>query len=590
MASSDSMTSSSSDSIDTNGSPSRPQDVGSLLNATMTRRSPRSTRPDYDLLSGLPLQKVRSIEVFPPSPTLVRPASFSRPVKKRRRRSSLTHTTQHLLTLEKCLLLGWCVCFAVGYLVFFQWRSGDAVGPVPGGSNSSIPLDRSPTPEHYIRSRSPLTMGPPAKLLKSEPLRDQSKTSDMPAEKSLKEATASDEELASNSEGVEDEDENGEDPLLVHIIHSRFMQHQPHLVELGLARLALMKEFFLPSLSAQSSQNFLCVIRIDPELNTEVKSALFEALETLGGNFTYLVIASNDNPHSEYWNINKHQANLGAKNIVGGNYTSAKEYMMKTRNILETRLDVDDGLNQFFVEELQDQASEHFDSYYSKQKSNSPWKVWCSSTHFEWQFQPSEMWEVKQDDPQTAPPNVTGTLLSIRSTICITAGLSVAYVAPDPAASGVQTLDLPSTQKHTAIHRNLPKCGSKQAKDKHHSGGCVDFFNLVPTAIRARSPTSAGMYNILWPHHTHENFTEEPPKLQDRYLKEAKRQAIDQAKFWKASEYYFDFGESSASRVHAYLSDHMKEIAEENLVGQCTHGHSCKNSSRLVLESILKEY
>ncbi|KAL3934058.1 MAG: hypothetical protein SGBAC_010141, partial [Bacillariaceae sp.] len=435
---------------------------------------------------------------------------------------------------------------------------------------------------HYIRSRSPQTTGPAAKTAKTEQSSDRSETSNM----SVGGPSDKDAASVSVSQSAEEDDE---EPLLVHIIHSRFMQHQPHLVELGLARLELMKKFFLPSLMHQSSQSFLCVIRVDPDLNATVKSALLETLDESGADFTYLVIASNDNPHSEYWDIMKHQANLGVSNLVGGNYTAAKEYMSKTHSILETRLDVDDGLNQFFVEDLQDQAVDHFDSYF-EHKGNSPWKVWCSSTHFEWQFQPSEMWEAKLDNPQTAPPNVTGTLLSIRSTMCITAGLSVAYVAPDPAAASVQTLDLPSTQKHTNIHRNLSKCGSKEAHAKFHAGGCFDFLNLIPTAIRARSPTSAGMYNIMWPHHSHENATEEAPKLQERYLKEAKRQAIDQAKFWNASGYFFDFGEESASRVHGYLADHMKEIAEENLRGQCTHGHSCKNSSRLVLESILKEY
>lgn len=564
-----------------NGSPSRPQDDSSS-SATMTRRSPRNTA-DYDLVFGLPsIHKVPKLDGMPPSPSISRP-SFTHPFKKRRRKS--TNITQPLLTLEKSLFLGWFACFSVGFFVLYHLHTVGSDGSIlSSGLNSGI-SDRTPTPGQYVRSRSPQDAAPQPKPVKSKPPIVPGEPSDPQYTNTIpNEDVGSDEETASGN-GMDDE--SSEEPPVVHIIHSRFMQHQPQLIELGLARLALMNEFFLPSLRSQSSQNFLCVIRIDPDLNATVKDALLEAMETSGGDFNYLIVASNANPNSEYLDILKTSEDSEFINIVSGNYTAAKEYMMKSQNIIETRLDVDDGLNQFFVEEMQEEAMDHFDSY-PKHENNSPWKVWCSSTHFQWQFQPAEMWEAKEENPQTAPPNATGSLLSIRSTVCITAGLSVAYVAP---SEDEEAPELPSTLKHTTIHRDLPKCGTRKAKKHHPSGGCFDFFDLIPTAIRARSPTSAGMYGILWPHRNHENSTtEDPVKLQDQYLQEAKRQADKQAKFWNASEYYFDFGETSASRVHAYLADHMKEIAEENLLGQCTHGHSCKNSSRLVLESILKDY
>jgi hypothetical protein len=51
------------------------------------------------------------------------------------------------------------------------------------------------------------------------------------------------------------------DHNVVHIIQTRFQQHQPDLVHLGRARLSLFKSFCLPTVSKQTSRQFLWIIR-----------------------------------------------------------------------------------------------------------------------------------------------------------------------------------------------------------------------------------------------------------------------------------------------------------------------------------------
>ena len=49
---------------------------------------------------------------------------------------------------------------------------------------------------------------------------------------------------------------------LVHVVLTRFMQHQPKLVNLGRARLELFKSFCVPTMRQQTSRQFLWIIRV----------------------------------------------------------------------------------------------------------------------------------------------------------------------------------------------------------------------------------------------------------------------------------------------------------------------------------------
>ena len=71
------------------------------------------------------------------------------------------------------------------------------------------------------------------------------------------------------------------------------MQFQPNLLHLGHARLALFETFCLPSMLSQTNQNFLWVIRTDPDLNPELLQQLIRLLE---GRPNFILLGSTDNP------------------------------------------------------------------------------------------------------------------------------------------------------------------------------------------------------------------------------------------------------------------------------------------------------
>jgi hypothetical protein len=442
--------------------------------------------------------------------------------------------------VEMYLIFGWVFSFVFGYCLLYRWQIS-----LPGKTQTGLNISINNTQIQNLLT----------------PVSWKSHTSD--------------------GNGVSDGShaEEEEEPELVHIVHSRFMQHQPFLIQLGLARLKLLEDFFMQSLQQQTSLNFLCVIRTDPDLDLTLRRPLLDLLEKL--NVSYLVIAGNDSPHFQYLDIIKHQQSLtGSSNIIGGDFEAAHKYLGKSRNVLETRLDVDDGLNRYFAEDIQSLAMDHFDAFHNN-KTDSAWKIWCAASYMEWQFHSPKM---RESMDRRTKPHDSGSLFSLRSNICITAGLTVAYVAPKQTVD-MQKLDFPSTNKHSTLHRTIPKCDWKRA----HCAGCFDFFNLFPTALRARTPSSAGMQNVLWP--SLQNDTSSSTTAgQRRYRKAAAKQEAAQAKFWNATDYFFDFDEPMARKIHAYLETHMRQIAQDNLEGQCTHGHSCKNGSRLLLQSIVQDY
>jgi hypothetical protein len=55
-----------------------------------------------------------------------------------------------------------------------------------------------------------------------------------------------------------------------------------------------------------------------------------------------------------------------------------------------------------------------------------------------------------------------------------------------------------------------------------------------------------------------------------------------------AIEKGFNVSVSKTIQANRYMQQHVAAIAADNLRGQCTHGHSCKNSTREALEELLR--
>jgi hypothetical protein len=349
---------------------------------------------------------------------------------------------------------------------------------------------------------------------------------------------------------------------ILHVVHSRFMQYQPNLVHLGEARLRLFRNFFLKSLEEQSSKNFCCIIRTDPELHTSLKEQLVAMLQS--SSIVHILVASNETPKSQYQDLLLDT--VQPEDVWSGSLEEVKRYLRIGNStntssnvfpprIIETRLDADDALHRFFVETIQAEANE---SYLFETQS---WRLWCVAHHAEWQYQ--AIW--KKTPSQR---DETGTIVALQVNYCVTPGLSIAFVGNNESLEVI-----PPTMKHEKLmHTRMCK------KEKKILSNCRSFVPMTMGALRARTPTSAGMLNLVY------NGT----SMNRKYIRGATKQMEFQGQLWNAVRKIFGFTKQDAKSVNEYLNSHIKMIAEENLLGQCTKGHSCKNSSHILLKAIME--
>jgi len=340
---------------------------------------------------------------------------------------------------------------------------------------------------------------------------------------------------------------HGSPDEVIHIVHTRFMQNQPSLIELGLARLELLRDFTLQSLQDQSSSNFLWVIRTDPALDSTLKEPL---LALLNGMDNHLLVATNDNPNVQIGSI----LSSDPSSIWSGDLITAQEYLKtestKPSRVLESRLDSDDAVHYQFIEYLQIHA------IWDLPEERAQWKIWCASQHFEWQF------HTVSDQIAREP----GMLLAMKDQGCISAGLTIGYT------DGLSVHELPPI-KHQNLGHIVPSCKKQKLP-------CLDYITLLPTALRARTPTSAGMLNVLLGSHE---------KVDKKYHQGAIDQEKYQDQIWNLAFPRFGFTRQQASHLRTYLTNHLAGIAQDNLIGQCSLGHSCKNSSKALLQAIIAD-
>ena len=182
--------------------------------------------------------------------------------------------------------------------------------------------------------------------------------------------------------------DNNDKPELIHIIQTRFMQHQPNLLSLGQARLELFTTFCLPSLEAQLNKNFIWIIRTDPQLHPTLRDKLIKSLR---GKPNFILLGSNYNPegfgrqnsdsYGEFLREDSHKDVSDTAQILSGNITLVQQAFMKSNNggiLLETRLDADDGLHRDFVKTVQSEARHLAES------GEELWRIWCINYNVEW--------------------------------------------------------------------------------------------------------------------------------------------------------------------------------------------------------------
>ena len=396
---------------------------------------------------------------------------------------------------------------------------------------------------------------------------------------------------------------------IIHIVNTRFMQHQGNLTTLATARLYLFKTVCLPSMLKQKNQDFLWIIKVDPALDVNIRNKLVEIIRegaTLhstptatsndvqngngvtsngNGNSTSImerifVIGSNVNyltGHEEgAWRGGIESREVLSHNIVPNLrsrthlvseiYTGTVELLYRAKEsephriVLETRLDADDGLNEHFVEYVQkdamrvfgspstlhnallDTASEASTATDSGLEYN--WFYWCVESHIKWYLDAEGEY---------------GTLDGERRTdFCITPGLTIGL------SIGTDVKVLPKYGHHELYQKLGNSCKNIEGDaSTTNITPCIGFIKDFIAAVRFRTETSAGMADV-----------------------QARRE--DRGQLWELLEHHFGVSTANAIKSKVYFEENRKEIAKENLEGQCRGDHSCKDISKFQLEKIMQ--
>lgn len=345
---------------------------------------------------------------------------------------------------------------------------------------------------------------------------------------------------------------------LVHIVNTRFMQEQGNLTALANARLALFQVFCLPTIQRQSTQQFLWIIKTDPDLDSDVLKTLVEALRPYPN---FYLVASNRNfrVNEDFpgaWRDGAEVEDLSRSRVYTGNQTLLENAMALHHPtdpypLLETRLDSDDGLHLKYLKAVQNAAMQILKQPGSQTESSANWMYWCSRRHVEWHF--AEKPQGKEDIWNQI--TTFGAFQGVQhSNLCITPGITIGF------AYGVSESDVP-IYAHQVLMEKILETPDDQACGLPDHKDCLQFVEgFVFEAIRSRSPTSAGMLKIG----VHANSVATDAWLYYAYINMVRDK--------------FGIPLQRLKWINGYLSDHLLSIAEDNLMGQCTTGHSCKVS------------
>jgi len=379
---------------------------------------------------------------------------------------------------------------------------------------------------------------------------------------------------------------DADDWRLIHIVQSRFMQQQGRLETLGMARLKLFLTFCLPSMIRQSSQDFFWLIKTDPEFT---KTAMFDLLvQSVQSHDNIYVVASNTNfmfgeLTKGSWRDGEEAIDLLQSKIYTGNIDrlNAAIALRNEKLVLETRLDTDDGLHQDFIKYVQFVAMKRFRPFEGKKIDDNTlipnWLYWCSRNHIEW-----------HSDIDTG--SISEELMSGMGSVefgyvniiqhekyCVTPGVTIGYNINFDKLKSV--IDVPNVGHHHLYKEVYDSKSCYNNEDTNYKdempandeiisrGRCLELVDKIPfCAIRSRTWTSAGMYGI--------NLA-----VRDGSKK--------QKELWELSEIMFGLNKTKAKETQDFLIRNKKAIAQDNLMGQCTRGHSCKISSKEVLKEVI---
>lgn len=301
------------------------------------------------------------------------------------------------------------------------------------------------------------------------------------------------------------------------------MQHQPTLTNLGMARLELFKSICLPTMLHQDTSDYLWLILIDPTLHPLVMNEMKVLIESYPNIFMIRCETSS----VDFRTLKPSMVETGDYSLLSSAINS-----LNTTIVVETRLDADDGLARPMLRAIRGLAVNQLSSASNHSfKSGGGWVAYCIHRHFEWHVSMDS-----SNNTATMTNREAGNLILVKKMHCVTPGLTFAR------APGVSHDALPGTHHQSLELYTAPCKSTSQTK-------CIHRFSEIaePVAIRARTPTSAGM-NEVGRDYDH-NKSNLPV-------------------FWTHLEDKFNIQRQSLVNTQRYLAQHVVEIAKDNLEGQ----------------------
>jgi len=372
---------------------------------------------------------------------------------------------------------------------------------------------------------------------------------------------------------------------LIHIVNTRFMQEQAHLVHLAEARLLLFEAFCLPTMISQTIQpnqedvdsgnanfKFLWIIKTDPNLDPKMIEKLADMLRPYPN---FFLVGSRHN-----FGIGKKQPGSWRGGEAGADvvspeaniYTGDKRLLEEAHEnrerkiVLETRLDADDGLPSHYLKKIQTKAISVLGNAAEKEKgtpgtpARAKWTIWCMSESISWYpsvfkdgFKPFV--ELSTKDPGVAKVEET-----VGRTSCLTPGMTLGL------AIGESHSSIPTYSHYDLLYElEMNDDTSKNSCGLKHPIDCVRV--LVTKAVRSRTPTSAGM--------------------KDLRVNTEDMSSEDIAEQWDVLKNKFSISSEKAAVANRHIQKNLASILKDNLKGQCTKGHSCKEQNKYLLSAML---
>ena len=422
-----------------------------------------------------------------------------------------------------------------------------------------------------------------------------------------------------------------EEPQILHILETRFMQNQPDLVQLAKARLQLFEAICLPTVVQQTAWgNFLWIIRTDPNIHVQIREELIEMLNdrnaltmkidgkggaveraltyVIGSNDNYIVANSTTvNPQIRPFDVQDMLSNMISKpdKIFTGKIEELQSTLDSLSSeakdiIMWTRLDADDGLSTEFLKYIEDKMMQYFVPDKVKDDANKNEKKKAD-------FRPSG--SDSEDDeneavvgnnsgksktikaPQYSPPNwmywcggqnidwfLTDPIHDpkhdagivypvLHDNVCVTPGITVSIRGSMKPAL-VPRLD------HDKIVSYLDEVGGKAC---NRTGDVKDDDN-------ASDDGSCFQMSHGWTHAIRSRTPTSAGMMgvnpDENQLKMILHNKNLKKIMWREMHEDFLLKDDDLRKTNSYFAKHVYEIAEENARGQCTNGHSCKTSSK----------